>query len=66
MDIEKAKEISSSINWAEIVSEIDSWIKSEDIKMRTCIPEYLLEHQLVIKTLEKVKTLPQIVVEREE
>ena len=66
MELEKAKEIHSSQNWTEIVNEIDSWIKAEEQKLRVCITEQLSEIQITIKVLEKVKNLPQVVIDREE
>ena len=66
MDIEKAKEISSSSNWADIVTELDLWIKSEETKLRYCTPDGLGKIQATINLLETVKRLPQIVIEREE
>jgi hypothetical protein len=66
MNIEQAKEISSSANWAEIVSELNLWIKGEENKLRTCVPEDLGRIQAKINLLETVKNLPQIVIDREE
>ena len=66
MIIEKAKEIRSSDNWAEITKELDEWIKAEEHKLRHCIPEELGKIQYTIMILEKVKNLPTIVIEREE
>lgn len=65
MDIEKAKEISSSLNWKEVCEEIDYWIHSEVVKLRSCTPEQLAKIQLTIATLEKVKNLPEVVIDRE-
>jgi hypothetical protein len=66
MDIEKAREIRSSQLWEEICTELDFWIRSEELKLRACVPEQLIEIQQVIETLEKVKSLPTIVIDREE
>jgi len=66
MNIEKAKEISSSSNWAEILVELDSWIREQESKLRTCVPEDLSRIQGNIQLLERVKQLPQVVIDREE
>lgn len=66
MEIEKAKEIHSSLLWEEVTKELDMWIHAEELKLRTCVGDQLPEIQQVIATLEKVKQLPTIVIEREE
>ena len=66
MNIEQAKEISSSVNWAEIVKELDLWIKEQENKLRSCVPEDLGRIQGMIQLLEKVKNLPQVVIDRDE
>jgi len=66
MNIEKAQEISSSSNWSEICGELDFWISCESKKLRQCVPEQLLTIQMTIAALEKVKRLPQIVIDREQ
>lgn len=66
MNIEKAQEIHSSSNWEEICRELDLWIKSEESRLRHCVPEQLTRIQMTIEVLEKVKSLPQIVIDREE
>lgn len=65
MNIEKAQEISSSSNWVAIVEELDLWIKSEESKLRQCVPEQLTQIQMTIAVLEKVKKLPEVVIDRE-
>jgi len=65
MNVEKAQEISSSSNWVSIVEELDFWIKSEELKLRQCVPEQLVKIQMTIDVLEKVKKLPEIVIDRE-
>jgi hypothetical protein len=66
MNIDKAKEIHSSSNWAEVVAELDLWIKAEENNLRHCTPEGLNKIQYTILLLERVKNLPQIVIDREE
>lgn len=66
MNIEQAKEISSSVNWAEVVKELDLWIKEQENKLRHCTPEELGRIQGIIQLLEKVQHLPQVVIDREE
>jgi len=65
MNVEKAQEISSSSNWEEIRSELDLWIKSEESKLRHCLPEQLHRIQITIEVLEKVSKLPEVVIDRE-
>jgi hypothetical protein len=66
VDYEKAQEIRSSGNWEEVIRELDSWIRAEELKLRGCIPEQLSNIQQTIAAYEKVKNLPTIVIEREE
>jgi hypothetical protein len=66
MDIEKAKEIHSSVIWEQVCLEIDSRIKSLESRLRTCQPTELERIQLEIQVWEKAKRLPQDVIEREE
>ena len=66
MNIEQAKEIDSSANWAEIRAELGLWIKEQEIKLRNCVPEDLSKIQSSIQLLEKMKNLPQVVIDREE
>jgi hypothetical protein len=66
MDIEKAKEIHSSVLWEQVCTEVDVRIKSLESKLRTCTPAELEKVQLEIQIWEKVKRLPQDVIEREE
>jgi len=65
MNYEQAQEISSSKNWAYVVEEIDLWIKAEESKLRSCVPEQLVRIQMTIAVLEKMKVLPQVVIDRE-
>ena len=65
MEVEKAKEIHTSQNWAEVCAELDKWIAAEEAALRTCHPEHLRDVQLTIKMLEKMKKLPEIVIDRE-
>ena len=66
MNVEQAREISSSVNWAEVVGELNLWIKEQESKLRSCVPEDLGRIQGMIQLLEKVKNLPQVVIDREE
>lgn len=66
MEIEKAKEIHSSTLWNEVCLEIDSRIKTLESQFRTCSKDELERLQLEIQIWEKVKRLPQDVIEREE
>jgi len=65
VNVDKAQEISSSLNWKEVCDELDLWIKSEESKLRQCIPDQLPRIQNTIYILEKVKNLPQVVIDRE-
>jgi len=66
VDIEKAKEIHSSVLWEQVCSEIDVRLKALESRLRTCTPLELERLQLEIQVWEKVKRLPQDVIEREE
>jgi hypothetical protein len=66
MDIEKAKAIRSSGNWAEVEKELDLWVHAELQKTKRCSPDNLVGIQTTIQAFEKVKNLPTIVVERDE
>jgi hypothetical protein len=66
VDIEKAKEIHSSVLWEQVCQEVDFRIKSLESKLRICSKEDLEKVQLEIQIWERVKTLPQDVIEREE
>ena len=66
MNIEKAKEIHSSVLWTEICGEIDIMIKALESKLRNCSVEGLQAIQIEIQSLEKIKRLPQDVIDREE
>ena len=66
MNIEQAKEIDSSANWAEIRAELGLWIKEQESKLRNCVPEDLSKIQYAIQLLERVQSLPQVVIDREE
>lgn len=66
MELDKAKEIHSSVLWEQVCQEVDVRIKSLESKLRTCSKEDLEKVQLEIQIWEKVKRLPQDVIEREE
>ena len=66
MDIERAKEIHSSVLWTEVCGEIDNCVKALETKLRICSKDDLERVQLEIQVWEKVKRLPQDVIEREE
>jgi hypothetical protein len=66
MELEKAKELHSSSLWEEVKNELDFWIRTEELKLRTCVPDQLGNIQQVISAYEKVKKLPDIVIGREE
>jgi hypothetical protein len=66
MNIEKAKEIHSSVLWEQVCLEIDSRLKALESRLRTCTVSELERLQLEIQVWEKVKRLPQDVIEREE
>jgi hypothetical protein len=65
MDLERAKELQSSLMWASVVEELDRKIHFEMSKLRTCQPEELAKIQLMINCFESLKSLPQDVVDRE-
>jgi hypothetical protein len=66
MNIEKAKEIHSSVLWEQVCTEVDVRLKALESRLRTCTPSELERIQLEIQIWEKVKRLPSDVIEREE
>lgn len=66
MDVEKAKEIHSSVLWEQVCEEVDTRIKSLEQSLRSCLPSDLEKIQIQIKIWEQVKKLPLDVIEREE
>ena len=66
MDIEQAKALRSSTQWLEIVKEIQREIDAEITKLYTCSSDQLATIQARISAFEKIKALPQNVVDREE
>jgi hypothetical protein len=67
MNIEKAKEIHSSMNWAEIVKEIsENKIQPLLNRLKSCTKDDLEIVQTRIKVWEEAQRLPQDVIEREE
>ncbi len=66
MDLETAKAVKHSAHWTHIEAELDSWKVSAYETMKNCTPEQLPALQAEVKAYEKVKNLPQIVIDREE
>ena len=66
MNYEKAVELRQSEHWAAICNELDYQIDSLKNKLMLCVPEQLTELQTEIRTLQKIKRLPDDVVDREE
>lgn len=66
IDIEKAKEIHSSVLWEQICKEIDAKVEALESKLRICSRDELERVQLEIQIWENVKRLPQDVIDREE
>jgi len=66
MDVEQAKTIKASTDWQAVCDELDQWVLMELSRTRVCRPEELTAVQAHIRAFEKVKQLPQIVIEREE
>ena len=66
MELDKAKEIHSSVLWEEVCKEIDVIVKAFEAELRTCSKDDLEKVQLKIQVWERVKRLPQDVIEREE
>lgn len=64
MDTERATCIKNSPDWQAICAEIDLWIQIEMDKLRSCSQDDLSNIQIKINTLEQVKSLPTIVIER--
>lgn len=65
MTAEQAKDIQSSSMWKNIVEEIDSRVKFESQKLKTCKPEDLLLIQAKISVFEQITRLPGDVLDRE-
>ena len=67
LTLEQARELRNTTLWNEgVLGELDLWINAELHKMKSCQPDDLFRHQLAIQVLERVKQLPDIVVDREE
>lgn len=66
MEVEKAKEIRSSQNWAEVCKELDLRINNLMQQLKICAKDQLEKIQDKIKAYEEVKRLPTDVIEREE
>ena len=66
MEIETAKAVRTSSNWEAIKAELDRWRNDTFEAMKLCTPEQLPALQAEVKAYEKVKKLPDIVIDREE
>lgn len=65
MSVEKAQEIHSSVLWESVCAEIDNIIESLIYKLKTVPKDDLEAVQMEIRTWERVKRLPQDVIDRE-
>ena len=66
MDIERAKELKTSMIWASVVEEMDKKIHFETQDLKKCKPEELLNIQARIHCYETLRRLPDDVIDREE
>lgn len=66
MDIETARSIRQSDQWTAIKAELDRWKEDSYEIMKNCTPEQLPALQAEVKAYEKMKNLPDIVIDREE
>jgi len=66
MDIERAKELKTSMLWGSVVEELDKYIFFEVSKLKACKPYELTFLQAKIECYESLKKLPDDVIEREE
>ena len=64
--IETAKSIKASSNWEAIKVELDRWKNDAFETMKNCTPDQLPRLQAEVKSYDKVKNLPDIVIDREE
>lgn len=65
LDLEKAKELQSSLMWGGVVEELDKKIFHITQKLKTCTPEELKTLQFEINCYENLKRLPSDIVDRE-
>jgi hypothetical protein len=66
MNLDRAKELQSSLLWADICEEINIKIFHLAETLKTCKAEDLVNIQKEIRVYESVKRLPQDIVDREE
>ena len=63
MEIERARGLKQSSDWESVKKVLDGWIGSCEQQLRTCNAHELQHLQSSITTLEKVKMLPEIVID---
>ncbi len=65
MSVEKAQEIHSSVLWESVCAEIDNIVDNLIHRLKTVPKDDLEAIQMEIRTWERVKRLPQDVIDRE-
>lgn len=65
MNIEKAQELNNSSMWQEVQAELTTLMLAELSKLRTCKPEEVIKIQTRVDTIEFLKNLPTVIIERE-
>ncbi len=65
MNIQQAKELKQSLMWAGVVEELDKRIHFETTKLFSCLPEELSVLQASIQAYQRLKTLPDDIIDRE-
>lgn len=65
MNQEQAQSIHNSESWDLVCKEIDTWINYSLNKLKNCSKEELELIQVRVRTLEEVKNLPKIVIDRD-
>lgn len=66
MTLEQAQEIRNSVNWKNVVKELNYRISCVHNRLTTCDSDELFGLQRKIQMYEEIKKLPDDVVEREQ
>ena len=65
MNIERAKELKSSLLWGDVMEELDKEVFHLTQKLHTCTPEQLKDIQNEIKITRALKNMPDRIIDRE-
>ena len=66
MNLERARELKSSLLWADVMEELDKEVFHLTQKLQTCAPEQLRDLQGEIRITRALKNLPERIIAREE